>query len=87
MTLSGKKGRGQWDGRRIRAPRRHLGYKQQRLAQELGVRQQTVSEWETGLYGPRGASVTLLNIVAERSRFPYTAEAEEEQSPIKKSID
>ena len=33
---------------------------QQVLAQEHGVRQQTISEWETELYTPRGASRRTL---------------------------
>ena len=37
------------------------------LAQELGVRQQTVSEWELGAYMPRGASLRVLSMVAEES--------------------
>jgi DNA-binding transcriptional regulator YiaG len=44
---------------------------QDELAAELGVRQQTVSEWETGAYRPRGASERLLTLVAERARFRY----------------
>jgi transcriptional regulator with XRE-family HTH domain len=44
---------------------------QQELAQELNVRQQTVSEWETGQYRPRGASERLLSVVAERAAFRY----------------
>lgn len=56
-----------WDGERIRRLRSRLGLTQSELADELGVRQQTVSEWETGLYRPRGASVRLLQIVAERA--------------------
>jgi transcriptional regulator with XRE-family HTH domain len=44
---------------------------QQALATELGVRQQTVSEWETGMYEPRGASSRLLDIVAEHAGFSY----------------
>ncbi len=43
------------------------------MAAELGTRQQTVSEWETGLYRPRGASVRLLTIIAERAGFEYEA--------------
>lgn len=46
---------------------------QRELADELGTRQQTISEWEVGLYSPRGASSTLLSIVAERVGFKYTA--------------
>jgi DNA-binding transcriptional regulator YiaG len=45
---------------------------QTKLAEELGTRQQTISEWETGMYRPRGTSATLLNLVAERSGFKYT---------------
>jgi len=48
-----------------------LGLTQQQLARELGTRQQTVSEWETGVYQPRGASSKLLSIVAERAGFSY----------------
>jgi DNA-binding transcriptional regulator YiaG len=60
-----------WDGERVRSLRTHLGMTQQEMAGQLGTRQQTVSEWETGLYRPRGASNTLLNLVAERSGFKY----------------
>ena len=61
----------QWDGSRVRALRTYLGMTQQELAEELGTRQQTISEWETGLYRPRGTSRTLLNMVAERAEFKY----------------
>ena len=60
-----------WDRERVRALRTHLGMTQQEMAGQLGTRQQTISEWETGLYRPRGTSNTLLNIVAERSSFKY----------------
>jgi len=46
------------------------------MADELGTRQQTISEWEKGMYRPRGASATLLSIVAERARFAYQAAPE-----------
>jgi DNA-binding transcriptional regulator YiaG len=62
-----------WDAHGVRALRKHLKVSQQKLAGQLGVRQQTVSEWETGMYRPRGASSTLLNIIAERADFQYTA--------------
>jgi DNA-binding transcriptional regulator YiaG len=41
------------------------------MADRLGTRQQTISEWETGMYKPRGASVTLLTLVAEKAEFKY----------------
>jgi len=61
----------EWDAGRVRALRRHLGLSQAALSSELGVRQQTVSEWETGLYRPRGAAARLLTLVAERAGFAY----------------
>jgi DNA-binding transcriptional regulator YiaG len=60
-----------WDKERVRALREHLGLTQQELAEQLNVRQQTVSEWETGQYRPRGASERLLSMVAERAGFSY----------------
>jgi DNA-binding transcriptional regulator YiaG len=60
-----------WDAERLRTLRRHLGLTQQQLADELGMRQQTISEWETGAYQPRGASTRLLGMIAERAGFGY----------------
>jgi transcriptional regulator with XRE-family HTH domain len=65
-----------WDGTRVRALRRHLQYTQQQLSDELGTRQQTVSEWETGMYRPRGASARLLTLIAERAGFGYQTNGE-----------
>ena len=67
----------EWDRKKIQALRRHLKATQQEMAEEMGTRQQTVSEWETGLYRPRGASKKLLSILAERSRFQYGTDGEE----------
>jgi len=64
----------QWDSGSVRGLRRHLELTQEQLAEALGVRQQTVSEWETGAYRPRGASGRLLTIVAERAGFRYRPE-------------
>ena len=80
MDTEGGPGRGPrrgsdpgWEATSIRALRRHLRLSQTGMAAELGSRQQTVSEWETGLYRPRGASVRLLTIIAERAGFEYEA--------------
>jgi DNA-binding transcriptional regulator YiaG len=62
-----------WDAGSIQALRRHLGLTQTELSHKLGTRQQTISEWETGIYQPRGASARLLSIVAEAARFKYDA--------------
>lgn len=67
-----------WDAAGIRSLRERLGLTQAELAAELGVRQQTISEWETGRYVPRGAAARLLGIVAERAANPYTPRAGEE---------
>lgn len=64
-----------WDAATVRALRAHLGATQGELAEELGVRQQTVSEWETSIYRPRGASARLLSMVAELAEFTYRAES------------
>ena len=66
-----------WDKQRIKALRQHLGLTQTELAQTMGTRQQTISEWEVGIYKPRGTSVTLLNIIAERNDFSYQPDAGE----------
>lgn len=63
----------QWDSKNIKALRQHLGLTQQEMANRLGTRQQTISEWEKGMYQPRGASSTLLFIVAEQANFKYSA--------------
>jgi len=68
-----KANRPQWGSEHVRALRRHLGLTQRELADRLGTRQQTISEWEKGMYQPRGASSTILSIVAERAKFEYSA--------------
>jgi len=73
MSKQHKVYRAQWDSERIQELRRHLGLTQHQLAERLGTRQQTISEWETGVYKPRGASATLLSIIAERAEFKYQA--------------
>ena len=69
----------QWSKEEIKALRQHLHLTQVKLAEELGTRQQTISEWETGMYRPRGASATLLSIIAERSGFAYRAEEKHDE--------
>lgn len=66
-----------WTAEEVRSLRKHLNLTQIQLAGELGTRQQTISEWETGMYRPRGTSATLLSIVAERSGFTYRARGED----------
>lgn len=65
-----------WDAESIRALRKHMGLTQQQMSEELGTRQQTISEWETGMYRPRGGINRLLTLVAEQVGFEYQALAE-----------
>ncbi|MFC2044618.1 helix-turn-helix domain-containing protein [Chloroflexota bacterium] len=67
-----------WNSQHIRTLRHHLGLTQSELAERLGTRQQTISEWEKGMYQPRGASSTLLSIVAERAKFKYKTTSSKE---------
>ena len=73
---SGNEGAGAPEGERtgawVRRLRERSGLSQAAFARRLGVRQQTVSEWETGRYDPRGASLTVLQMVAEELA-PYDA--------------
>ena len=74
--------RPEWDAEAVRALRAHLGATQGELAEELGVRQQTVSEWETSVYRPRGAAAKLLSMVAEQAEFAYVAESSVAGEPV-----
>ena len=71
--MNESRNRAEWDKELVRALRKHLSLTQDQMARELGTRQQTISEWEWGLYRPRGASKTVLSIVAERAGFQYNA--------------
>ena len=61
----------QWNSDLIKALRLHMSLTQGQLAQELGVRQQTVSEWENGVYAPTRATSKYLNLVAEQAGFKH----------------
>lgn len=63
----------EWNERTVKALRDYLQLTQAEMAGRLGVRQQTVSDWEVGAYLPRGASRKVLSIVAERAGFSYRA--------------
>ena len=66
----------EWDADLVRQLRRHLAMTQREFATELNARQQTVSEWETGRYRPRGPSARLLTVIAEEAAFAYKAEGQ-----------
>jgi len=79
MSNQDKVNRPQWESERIQALRHHLGLTQREMASRLGTRQQTISEWETGMYKPRGTSATLLSIIAEQAKFGYEASPPKEK--------
>jgi DNA-binding transcriptional regulator YiaG len=79
MSKNQKYDAGRWDSESIQALRRHLGLTQQEMSARLGTRQQTISEWEVGMYRPRGASSMLLSMVAEKAKFKYNASPAEKK--------
>ncbi|NNJ09738.1 helix-turn-helix transcriptional regulator [Chloroflexales bacterium ZM16-3] len=70
-TKSRRRARQEWDAHKIRALREHMGMTQQQMADELEVRQQTISEWETGTHKPHRSTQKTLSLVAERAGFIY----------------
>jgi len=68
---------GGWSSEHIKALREFAGWSQQELADQLGMRQQTVSEWETGKYTPRRSTGVLLEFIAERIGFRYNVYGDE----------
>nr|WP_044199352.1 helix-turn-helix transcriptional regulator [Oscillochloris trichoides] len=73
-TQPRKRVRQEWDAQRIRALREYMGMTQQQMADELEVRQQTISEWETGTHRPHRSTQKTLSMVAERAGFVYQME-------------
>ena len=72
----------EWDADRVAALRDRLGLSQQEFARRLGVRQQTVSEWETGQHAPRGASKRVLTLAEEQA--PYGTAAPPKRSRVRR---
>lgn len=60
-----------WGAGSTRALRRHLGFTQREMGAHLGIRQQTISDWERGKFEPRGGSITLLEWVSREHSFTY----------------
>ncbi|MDM3849021.1 MAG: helix-turn-helix transcriptional regulator [Aphanizomenon gracile PMC649.10] len=60
-----------WNSKSIKALRLQIGLTQAEFAQELGVRQQTVSEWENGIYEPTRSKSKHLDLVAKTIGFKY----------------
>lgn len=51
-----------WTGERVLEARKEAGLTQGEMAEILGCRLQTISEWESGLYSPKNAYRRLLDM-------------------------
>jgi DNA-binding transcriptional regulator YiaG len=40
------------------------------FAEQMGVRRQTISEWENGLYEPDRSTAKFLELIAKHANFP-----------------
>ena len=61
----------------VKALRDRLGLTQAKLAEEVGVDQSTVSNWEKQVTVPRGPARKLLHSLAERPDLHPSADASE----------
>lgn len=68
----------EWAPEDVQRLRAHLGVSQAELAERVGTRQQTISEWETGARAPRRMSRRLLRMVAEASGLYAVRDAPED---------
>ena len=60
-----------WSGAQVKALREYAGWSQQELADRMAVRQQTISDWETGNHTARRSMGRLLEMIAREIGFPY----------------
>ena len=67
-----------WQQDAIRALRKHMNMTQSQFADELGVRRQTISEWENGVYDPDRSTSKFLKLIAKNANFKQPAEESKE---------
>ena len=58
-----------WQQDAIRALRKHMSLTQMEFAEEMGVRRQTVSEWENGVYEPDRSTSKFFELLAKHAQF------------------
>jgi len=51
-----------WNARSIKIARVTKDYTQKELSQKMGVRQQTISDWEKGKHPPKKKSIEKLDL-------------------------
>lgn len=59
----------EWNGKAIKALRAYKGLNQEQFANELGVRRETVSEWENSKYEPDRSKRKLFDMIAKQANF------------------
>ncbi|NMF85882.1 helix-turn-helix transcriptional regulator [Nodosilinea sp. P-1105] len=69
-NIQRKDGEITWDASSIKTLRAFQGLSQERFANELGVRRETVSEWENSKYEPDRSKCKLLSLLAKQANFP-----------------
>ncbi|MEL6161678.1 MAG: helix-turn-helix transcriptional regulator [Cyanobacteria bacterium J06623_5] len=60
-----------WEQNAIKALRKHMRMTQAKFAEAMGVRRQTVSEWENGVYEPDRSTAKHLELIAKQASFKY----------------
>ncbi len=58
-----------WQQDAIRALRKHMSLTQMEFAEQMGVRRQTVSEWENGVYEPDRSTSKFFELLAKHAQF------------------
>jgi DNA-binding transcriptional regulator YiaG len=73
-NIQQKDGKIIWHQDAIRALRKHMSLTQMQFAEQMGVRRQTVSEWENGVYDPDRSTAKFLELIAKQANFEVPAE-------------
>lgn len=68
-NIQRKNGEIAWNADAIKALRISKGLNQEQFASELGVRRETVSEWENSKYEPDRSKCKLLSMIAKQANF------------------
>ncbi|MEL7358568.1 MAG: helix-turn-helix transcriptional regulator, partial [Cyanobacteria bacterium J06560_6] len=63
-----------WNADAIKALRTYQKLNQAQFASELGVRRETVSEWENNKYEPDRSKCKLLNMIAKQADFAQASD-------------
>ncbi|NJL46259.1 MAG: helix-turn-helix transcriptional regulator [Leptolyngbyaceae cyanobacterium SM2_5_2] len=80
-NIQTKDGKIIWQQDAIRALRKHMGLTQIDFAEQMGVRRQTVSEWENGVYEPDRSTAKFLELVAKHANFAVPDSSEQNPEP------